>query len=137
MVVVRSSEVSLWRADQPERMRPIIAPPVPLSDSPSAMPPSPRLNSRSAQPELPGRQNAPRGDIFAAQIAPAGDRLYLLGDLGRLKIWTLASNDGDGPIEARQLEPAEKLPEEFTSLCLAPRRYAPGHGRSAGQCHAP
>jgi WD40 repeat protein len=139
MVVVRSSAVSLWRADQPERMRPISAPPMCSEDqgstSASAVHPSSAAarhllpegegvcspspsREKAAEGRMRGAPSAPHRDIFAVQIAPAGDRLYLLGDSGRLKIWTLPSDGGDGPIQARQLEPAEKLPEEFTSLAL-------------------
>ena len=130
MVLVRSSEVSLWQSDQPDRVRPIIAPPplpaeeYPPPSSRPRLPRRPRLRKSRTEPGgRPGapRRNGPfRQNLFAVQVAPGADRLYILGDFNRFHIWALESPDASGPIKAHRLELNERLPDEFTSLALRP-----------------
>jgi serine/threonine protein kinase/WD40 repeat protein len=133
MVLVRSSEVLLWQANQPDRVRQVVAPPqAPAEDLPPfagltpyppggapAAPPGSRSGARGRSGT--SARNGPfRRDIFAVQLAPLCDRIYLLGDTNRLNIWALEPGDASGPIKARRLEPAERLSDEFTSLALRP-----------------
>jgi WD40 repeat protein len=42
----------------------------------------------------------------------------MLGDFNRLNIWSVDRGDGGGRIKATRLEPAERLPDDFTTLAL-------------------
>ena len=134
MVLARSSELSIWQASQPDRVRRVIAPPQTATEEPPGPPPtaspsrpataesagSESRTERRGRPGPPGRGGPPRQNILAIQLAPRSDRIYLLGDFGRLHIWTLEGVETEGPVKARRLELAEPLPDEFTSLALRP-----------------
>jgi WD40 repeat protein len=133
IVLVRASEVALWRADRPDRFRTIV-PPAPLpSDEPPPDPPGApwgpsrsgpaRSGSSGEGRRLEGRMfpgRPPRPNVFAIQLDPDGKRVYVLGDFNRLHVWTLDADDGDSPIQATRLVPAERLPDEFTTMTLRP-----------------
>ena len=134
MVLVRSSEISLWQATHPDRVRPVVAPPQApgeeLPPFPGPPPPPPtgatatiapgsRFEGRG-RPGNPNRNGAFRGDPIAVQLAPRGDRIYMLGDFNRLIIWALDPGDASGPIKAHRLESAEGLPDGLTRLALRP-----------------
>ncbi len=134
MVLVRSSEISLWQATHPDRVRPVAAPPhapgEELPPFPGPPPPAPtgataaiapgsRFEGRG-RPGNPNRNGAFRGDPIAVQLAPRGDRIYMLGDFNRLIIWALDPGDAGGPIKAHRIESAEGLPDGLTRLALRP-----------------
>jgi YD repeat-containing protein len=136
MVLVRSSEIALWQASLPDRIRPVVAPPRSLSDetfplpgpsAPSNQPvglgtsttPGPRFDGRG-RPGGPNRMGPLRGDPFTVQVAPKGDRIYMLGDFNRLIIWALDPGIASVPIAAHRLESAEGLPDGLTRLALRP-----------------
>ena len=134
MVLVRSSEISLWQATHPDRVRPVVAPPqAPGEELPpfSGSPPNPPIGATAAiapgsrfegrgRPGNPNRNGAFRGDPIAVQLAPRGDRIYMLGDFNRLIIWALDPGDASGPIKAHRLGSAEGLPDGLTRLALRP-----------------
>ncbi len=134
MVLVRSSEISLWQATHPDRVRPVVAPPqAPGEELPpfSGSPPNPPIGATAAiapgsrfegrgRPGNPNRNGAFRGDPIAVQLAPRGDRIYMLADFNRLIIWALDPGDASGPIKAHRLESAEGLPDGLTRLALRP-----------------
>lgn len=119
VVLVRSADVFLWRSDEPDRVRPIL-PPRSTGAEPSPGPP-PQPKSGPAT-----RQGGPSGfgqfirPYFAVQVDPNCDRIYLLGDSGRLIIWAIDPAAKGAPIQARQVEMGASLPEEYTSLVLRP-----------------
>ena len=59
MVLVRSTEISLWQASHPDIIRPVVAPPRSLADE--ILPP-PGPPSGPEQPPLQGRDRDPRGE---------------------------------------------------------------------------
>ena len=136
MVLVRSSEISLWQATHPDRVRPVVAPPQApgeeLPPFPGPPPPPPPPTGATAtiapgsrfegtgRPGNPNRNDAFRGDPIAVQLAPRGDRIYMLGDFNRLMIWALDPGDASGPIKAHRLESAAGLPDGLTRLALRP-----------------
>jgi YD repeat-containing protein len=103
MVLVRSSEISLWQATHPDGVRPVVAPP---------QAPGEEL------PPFPGPPPPP--PTIAVQLAPRGDRIYMLGDFNRLIIWALDPGNASGQIKAHRLESAEGLPDGLTRLALRP-----------------
>ena len=56
--------------------------------------------------------------IFAVQASPRADRLYMLGDSGRLNIWELAPDVKDGPIQARRTGLDGRLTDEYSGMTL-------------------
>lgn len=134
MVLARSSEILLWQAVHPDKIRRIVAPPKSPGEDQTPFPaPPPPAPARSpagrgmgARPEGRGRPGNPsRGgpfgrEPFAVQLAPKGDRLYMLVDFNRLIIWDLDLGDSSGPIKAHRLESPVGLPEGLTSLALRP-----------------
>ncbi len=90
MALLRSSSVSIWRSDHPDRLIPV-------------KPPAPE-GSTERGPSL----------FHAIQVAPRGDRLYLVDFAGRsLHIWDLEGPDASGALQAvardRNLPTLEKL----------------------------
>ena len=134
IVLVRSSDIFLWRSDQPDRVQPVLAPPSTGTEEPPTPPPglatpSPRWTGGAppdTKAEPPSRRGGPPRfgpsgrNVFAIQAAPRADRLYMLGDAGRLNIWELDPDAKDGPIQARRVELDNRLPEEYSSLALRP-----------------
>ena len=136
MVLVRSSEISLWQATHPDRVRPVVAPPqapgeeLPPFPGPPPPPPPPTGATATIAPGSrfegrgrPGNANRnvafPR-DPIAVQLSPKSDRIYMLGGFNRLIIWALDPGDASGPIKAHRLESAEGLPDGLTRLALRP-----------------
>src|SRR5208282_5735041 len=72
------------------------------------------------RPGNPNRNGAFRPHPTAVQLAPRGDRIYILEDFNKLIIWALDPGDASGPIKAHRLEPAVGLPDGLTSLALRP-----------------
>ncbi|MGZ3383264.1 MAG: WD40 repeat domain-containing protein, partial [Isosphaeraceae bacterium] len=136
MVLVRSSEISLWQATHPDTVRPVVAPPQAPGEElpPFPGPPPPPISPTGATATIapgsrfegrgrrgnPNRNGAFRGDPMAVQLAPRGDRIYMLGGFNRLTIWALDPGDASGPIKAHRLESAEGLPDGLTRLALRP-----------------
>jgi WD40 repeat protein len=134
MVLVRSSDVALWQADQPDRVREVVAPArTPEDEGPPLPPPSPPPHTVGgppgppdlgaddrARPGGPPRHGPVRREVSAVQLAPNGKRIYMLGDFGRLIIWSLEPASGKGPVKSRRLESPEPLPDELNNLALRP-----------------
>jgi YD repeat-containing protein len=133
MVLVRSSEISLWQATHPDKVRLVVAPPQvpgellppfpgpppPPAGATATIVPGSRLEGRGRQGN-PNRNGPPRVDPFSVQLAPRGDRIYMLGDFNRLIIWTLETGNSSGPIKAHRLESAAGLPDGLNRLALRP-----------------
>jgi eukaryotic-like serine/threonine-protein kinase len=114
MALLRSSGIFLWHAEAPEKIVPVVPPPG------SGTEPAPASNNRAHRATTNNADNA--APLFRAiQIAPLGDRLYLLDQNGLLHVWAL-----DGPSEvdasatqARDLDWAIPVAEGgFTNLAL-------------------
>jgi serine/threonine protein kinase/WD40 repeat protein len=116
MVLVRSSSLFLWRADAKDRLITVIAPPHTGAEPALGVPVGPRRSaSAGAEPPLRFR---------AVQLAPGGDRIYLIDQSGVLHAWTL-ENSGDGPlglaqVQARAMDLSVPLTEGASSLALRP-----------------
>lgn len=61
-----------------------------------------------------------RIDPFTVQLAPRGDRIYMLGDFNRLIVWALDPGVAGGPIKVQRLASAAGLPDGLTRLALRP-----------------
>jgi serine/threonine protein kinase/WD40 repeat protein len=131
VVLARSTDVALWHADRPDRVQYVVPPPaaageeppVPAIAGPSG---SPRAPSRLAAPARssgparagnPGRFGPFGPQIYSIQVAPRGDRIYMIGDF-RLKVWALEAGSVDAPVQARRLEAGVRQEDAFTTLAL-------------------
>jgi eukaryotic-like serine/threonine-protein kinase len=113
LALVRSSAVYLWRSDRPDRILPVIPPPRPtaeFSPSPSSKA-GPRRESNAVS-ESPG----PR--FLAIQVAPRGDRLYLIDDKNHLHTWALKMTPEAA--QAEELTWMSIMPEGINSFALGP-----------------
>ena len=115
MALVRSSAVFLWHSQAPARLIPVIPPPHSGADSaPAAINGSRRTTTSSA--------DAPPLWYRAVQIAPRGDRIYLIDQKGLLHVWAIetASESAQSQVEAqaRELDWSVPLAEVASSLAL-------------------
>jgi WD40 repeat protein len=107
IVLVRSLGIFLWRAASPDRLIPVIAP-----------------SRRRAEPE-PAVKAGPRRGLYGAnpprvlQIAPRGDRLYLL-EQNNLHIWALESTSDGSRVQARELASVPVAEGTFGNTALSP-----------------
>jgi WD40 repeat protein len=107
MVLLRSSGVFLWHAASPEKIVTVVPPPGSDSDP-------------AAVPSINGTNRVTT--FRAIQIAPRGDRLYLIDQTGQLHVWALdgPSEAGTSATQARALDWSIPTTAEggFTNLAL-------------------
>jgi WD40 repeat protein len=134
LVLVRAFEVALWQADHPHRLRQVVPPPPPSGREPNALfPPGSRAASGTESwtargPRTDRDRERSRGagagrfgrDIFAIQLAPKADRIYLVAENRKLNVWALEPRGEDGPIDARRIDIRTPVPDEIFSLALRP-----------------
>ena len=89
MVLIRSSSVFLWHAADPDRLIPVIPPPHTAAESASACPAGQRRAANAGAETSTLRYRA-------AQLAPGGDRIYLIDQSGQLHAWAI-DGAADGP----------------------------------------
>jgi eukaryotic-like serine/threonine-protein kinase len=112
MVLVRSSAIFLWRSQAPDGLIPVIPPPHPAAEpAPAAINGSRRGTTTSAE--------APALRFRAVQIAPPGDRIYLIDQKGLLHAWAIESTSEASQALARELDWPVPLGEEASSLALS------------------
>jgi len=111
MVLVRSSAVFLWRSQAPDRLIPVI----PLGHS--AAEPAPAALSGSRRGTTTSA-DAPALRFHAVQIAPLGDRVYLIDQKGLLHAWAIESTSEAPQAQARELDWGVPLAEGASSLAL-------------------
>ena len=88
MALLRGPSVYLWRSEAPDRLVPVVPPPeAPDAGDVPGLPPG--------AVGLPRQPAAARPTRFRAiQIAPGGDRLYLIDSPDRLHTWDIAGIAG-------------------------------------------
>jgi eukaryotic-like serine/threonine-protein kinase len=136
VALVRGSELLLWRTDKSDQALQVVQLSRNLLDLPpdlALLPPSSASStagtgrSRSRTEQRGRSEGPPRNGSFrnisALQIAPKGDRVYLLVDVDRsgnnkLVILGLDSKTSGGPIIAHKIESSERLTENLTSMSL-------------------
>ncbi|HZW31686.1 MAG TPA: WD40 repeat domain-containing serine/threonine-protein kinase, partial [Isosphaeraceae bacterium] len=109
----RPSAVFLWHSQTPDQVLPVAPPPG--APGPAAAPA--KADPRGTP--TPATVADAEGLRFReVQIAPRGDRLYLLDYSNKLHVWALdTTSEGH---QARELPVTAGLPEEITSLALRP-----------------
>jgi WD40 repeat protein len=117
MVLVRSpdsrrpSAVLLWHAQTPALVQPVTPPPSSPGESASAAQADPRGNATNGT-DVGGLR------FRSVQIAPLGERLYLLDEKSALHVWNLeAASRG---YQAHEVAVRSPLPEGINSLALRP-----------------
>jgi eukaryotic-like serine/threonine-protein kinase len=106
----RPSAVLLWRSETPGEVQTVTPPPIASGEPPSTV----RKDSRSTTtgPDSDGLR------YRQVQLAPRGDRLYLLAENRTLRLWALdVSSQG---CQAREVSVTSPLPEGITSIALRP-----------------
>jgi WD40 repeat protein len=112
LAVARQSAVFLWRFDTPDHLTQVILPPAPLEKSAAALPNGPR---RMAS----GADGPPR--LRLLQIAPDGQRLYLLDQVGQPHVWALETTAEPHQVRARELSWLPPISARgFNSMALRP-----------------
>ena len=145
MVLVRSSEISLWQATHPDRVRPVVAPPqAPGEELPPfpGPPPPPPPHAGATATIAPGSRFegrgrpgnlkpnvAFRGDPIAVQLAPRGDRIYMLGGFNRLIIWALDPGDAERADQGAPARVRGRFARRVNQAGIAARRFAAGDWR--------
>jgi eukaryotic-like serine/threonine-protein kinase len=94
MALIRSSGVFLWHVEAPNKIVPVVPPPHSgIEPAPASIPGAQRTNTLGADNSAP---------LFrSVQIAPRGDRLYLIDMIGLLHVWAL---DGPSAVEASAIQ---------------------------------
>ncbi len=111
MVLVRSSSVFLWRAEAYKSLIPVIPPPPRVASEPAAGSGTRRAGASAAD------GSSPR--FRTSQIAPGGDRLYLIDQEGKLRVWSLQGTQDGSSVQARELDWALPVVDGgFTNLAL-------------------
>lgn len=113
MVLVRSSAVFLWHAEKPDGLVAVIPPPHPVAE------PAPATASVARRAAGVGAE-APALRIRTAQLAPGGDRIYLIDQPGVLHAWAIEPHaDGTSTrVQARDLEWSLPMSDPASSLAL-------------------
>jgi WD40 repeat protein len=114
MALIRSSGVFLWHPEAPEKIVRVVPPPRSGAEpAPASIHGAQRATTLSADNSAP---------LFrSVQIAPRGDRLYLVDHRGQLHVWALdgASEVEASAIQARDLGWAVPVAEGgFSNLAL-------------------
>ncbi len=102
MALLRSASVYLWRSEAPDRLVPVVPPP----DSSAAAGTAPAVGNR---PPVPFR---------AIQIAPHGDRIYLIDLAHQLHIWDIAGSPADPEWHAKLPSRDLSAVKEISSFAL-------------------
>ena len=105
----RPSVVLLWRSGTPGQVQ-TVTPPPNTSGEPTASKKDPR--STPSGPDSDGLR------FRQLQLAPRGDRLYLLAENYTLRLWALDASPAG--CQAREIPVTSPLPEGITSIALRP-----------------
>jgi WD40 repeat protein len=115
LALVRASDVFLWNADSPDQVSPVIPPPGWRTVS---SPPA----TKAARPGGVAGAEAMARPFRGVQIAPDGDRIYLLeqgqGQGNALHVWSLAKPADASPIQAHEMPFDPRLADGAIRLAL-------------------
>jgi WD40 repeat protein len=112
MALLRGAAAYFWRSDAPDRLIPVV-------------PPSDALAAATAPPAGTAAR-APAAGIAGGryfrsiQMAPRGDRIYLIDHLNRLQAWDIAGSSADAELHASR--PGRVFPaiNEISNIALRP-----------------
>jgi WD40 repeat protein len=111
MALLRGPSIYLWRHDATDRLIPVIPPP----EAPST--PAPSTSESAARAPAPG--GIPPSRLFRAiQIAPRGDRLYLVDYSYELHAWSLAGSPADDGLHASPVERNLPSVKDISNIAL-------------------
>jgi WD40 repeat protein len=113
MVLVRSSAVFLWHAENPDKLISVTPPPHSGAEPAPGAPNTARRGATAG-----GEARAAR--FRSAQLAPHGDRIYLIDQSGLLHAWAIESQveGAEAKIQAHDLDWAVPMADGATSLAL-------------------
>ncbi len=113
MVLVRSSAILLWHAERPDKLISVIPPPHSGPEASTGTSIGPRRGATASIEAPPLR-------IRTIQIAPRGDRVYLIDQNGLMHAWAIESG-AEGPeaqVQARDLGWSLQTTDGASSLSL-------------------
>ena len=125
IVLLRGGSVFLWKAETPDRVEPVslpstTEPATPRRPSPPRLgPPPPGPQPDGPPPRRDGPPEPTGARYLAAQLAPSGDRLFLIDDKGSLRVWELETTSSEIRAHESPIEPG-LLPESLSALALRP-----------------
>jgi eukaryotic-like serine/threonine-protein kinase len=113
MLLVRSSAILLWHAERPDKLIPVIPPPHSVPEPSPGMSSAPR-RAATASAEAPPLR------IRTIQLAPGGNRVYLIDQNWLLHAWAIetGAEGPDAPLQARDLGWSLQTTEGASSLAL-------------------
>jgi len=128
----RGRSIAIWEADHPDRVLPVVRVDLPTIDPTNpwslAVPPA---DSSPREADGADRRRGGFGDRFQdIQLAPRGDRLYLLEDSGTVQVWALKRN-GER-VEATRRDWDVPLGDGVVSLALSPNGRVLALGQRGG-----
>ena len=125
IALLRGGGVYLWRAETAGQVEPLASPagesrpadkrePRPQNSSTRGGPPpgGPPPSRRGGPPEPPGSR------FQAIQLAPRGDRIYLIDDRGALRVWELEEDSAKTRI--REIGADSSIPDTLSALAIRP-----------------
>jgi WD40 repeat protein len=113
MVLVRSSAVFLWHAEKPDQLISVVPPPHSVAELAPGAPSTSRRSATAGADALSRR-------FRAVQLAPGGDRIYLIDQSGLLHAWAVSRAEASEArmVQARELDWAVPLTDGAFSLAL-------------------
>jgi eukaryotic-like serine/threonine-protein kinase len=115
MVFVRSPGVFLWNSQAEDKVTPVIPPPGWAADPGVS-------TAKGVRAASPGALDATAPPIRAVQIAPDGDRIYMLeqnrGQGNRVHVWAIEKAGSSSPAQAHDLNWSLPVSEGAISIAL-------------------
>jgi serine/threonine protein kinase/WD40 repeat protein len=114
MAVARSSAIFLWQTETPKRLIPVVVPAQPAVQSTAAP-------SGGTRRPTAGGPDPPSPRYRTIQIAPNGQKLYLIDQNGQPHIWELETKAGATEVHAHELSWPLPVPAERGVIAMALR----------------
>jgi WD40 repeat protein len=113
MVLLRSSTITLWRPDQPDRFVTVVPPK--RSETEAAAGANPGIARNGGPGGEPGTTS-----YRAIQISPGGDRLFLIDLTGRLRVWRIEASSAEATtVQAIEVSGVISPPDGGSGLALS------------------
>jgi len=115
----RGRSIGLWESDHPDRVLPVVRVDLPQVDPTNPWSfAAPRADASRRETDAADRRRGYGERLQTLQVAPGGERLYLLEDSGAVQIWDLKWTEERIEATRRAWEPP--IHDDVASLALRP-----------------